>query len=59
MVSQLAVQIEGVVITIVWSGLVSLILFKLIDAVIGLRVTEDEEREGLDSTSHGESAYNS
>ncbi len=57
--SQLFVQIEGVVITIVWSGVVSLILFKIIDGVIGLRVTEDEEREGLDSTQHGESAYHS
>ena len=57
--SQLLVQIEGVVITIVWSGVVSLILFKIIDGVIGLRVPEDEEREGLDSTQHGESAYHS
>jgi Amt family ammonium transporter len=57
--SQLFVQIEGVVITIVWSGVVSLILFKIIDGVIGLRVPEDEEREGLDSTQHGESAYHS
>lgn len=59
MASQLFVQIEGVVITIVWSGVVSLILFKIIDGVIGLRVPEDEEREGLDSTQHGESAYHS
>ena len=59
MTSQLFVQIEGVVITIVWSGVVSLILFKIIDGVIGLRVPEDEEREGLDSTQHGESAYHS
>jgi len=57
--SQLFVQIEGVIITIVWSGIVSLILFKIIDGVIGLRVPEDEEREGLDSTQHGESAYHS
>jgi Amt family ammonium transporter len=57
--SQLFVQIEGVVITIVLSGVVSLILFKIIDGVIGLRVPEDEEREGLDSTQHGESAYHS
>ena len=52
MASQLFVQIEGVVITIVWSGVVSLILLKIIDGVIGLRVPEDEEREGLDSTQH-------
>jgi Amt family ammonium transporter len=41
----------------VWSGVVSFIAFKLVDIVIGLRVPEDEEREGLDITSHGESAY--
>ena len=42
---------------IVWSGLVALIAFKLVDIVVGLRVPEDEEREGLDITAHGESAY--
>jgi len=50
-------QAEGVVITIVWSGVVALIVFKLVDLVIGLRVAEDEEREGLDIVSHGEQAY--
>ena len=43
--------------TIVWSGVVSLIAYKLVDLTIGLRVSEDEEREGLDITSHGETAY--
>jgi Amt family ammonium transporter len=41
----------------VWSGVVSLIAYKLVDLTIGLRVSEDEEREGLDITSHGETAY--
>jgi len=56
--SQLWVQIEGVLITIVWSGVVSFLAFKLVDMTIGLRVDSDTEREGLDQTSHGESAYN-
>ena len=56
--SQVLIQTEGVVITILWSGIVSIILFKLVDIVIGLRVPEEEERIGLDVTSHGERAYN-
>jgi Amt family ammonium transporter len=56
--SQVFIQTEGVVITILWSGIVSIILFKLVDIVIGLRVPEEEERIGLDVTSHGERAYN-
>ena len=43
--------------TIVWSGVVSLIAYKIVDMTIGLRVTEEDEREGLDITSHGETAY--
>ena len=54
---QLWVQAEGVLITIVWSAIVSVIAYKIADVVIGLRVTEDQEREGLDIVSHGESAY--
>ncbi len=54
---QLLVQAKGVGITIVWSGVVALVAYKLVDLVIGLRVPEDVEREGLDVTSHGESAY--
>jgi Amt family ammonium transporter len=54
---QLWVQTEGVLITIVWSAIVSVIAYKIADVVIGLRVTEDQEREGLDIVSHGESAY--
>ncbi|MDO9158288.1 MAG: ammonium transporter [Burkholderiaceae bacterium] len=55
--SQLLIQAEGVVITMVWSSVVAFIAFKLVDMVIGLRVTEEEEREGLDISSHGETAY--
>ncbi|WP_020656575.1 ammonium transporter [Massilia niastensis] len=56
---QLWVQAQAVGITIVWSALVAFVAFKLVDIVIGLRVPEDQEREGLDVTSHGESAYHS
>ncbi|HWS74935.1 MAG TPA: ammonium transporter [Quisquiliibacterium sp.] len=54
---QLWVQFEAVITTIVWSGIVSFIAYKVVDLTVGLRVPEDEEREGLDITSHGESAY--
>jgi Amt family ammonium transporter len=47
-----------VLLTIVWSGVVSLVAYKIVDMVIGLRVPEEEEREGLDISSHGETAYN-
>jgi Amt family ammonium transporter len=57
--SQLIIQAEGVIITIVWSAVVAFIAFKIVDMIIGLRVTEEEEREGLDITSHGETAYHS
>jgi ammonium transporter, Amt family len=57
MMTQLWIQIEGVLITIAWSGVVSIVLFKLIDMTIGLRVDADTERQGLDLTSHGEQAY--
>lgn len=51
------VQTKSVLLAIVWSGTVSLIAYKLIDVIIGLRVSEDDEREGLDIASHGEIAY--
>ena len=54
---QVWIQLQGVLITIVWSAVVAFIAFKLVDLVIGLRVPEEEEREGLDITSHGETAY--
>lgn len=56
--SQLLIQAEGVVITMVWSSVVAFIAYKIVDMVMGLRVTEEAEREGLDITSHGETAYN-
>jgi Amt family ammonium transporter len=55
--TQVWIQTQAVLTTIVWSGVVSLIAYKLVDIVIGLRVSEEEEREGLDISSHGESAY--
>ena len=57
MMNQLYVQAEGVVITMVWSAVVAFVTFKIVDMLVGLRVTEEEEREGLDIASHGESAY--
>lgn len=57
--SQLSVQALGVGITIVWSGVVSVVAFAIVKLVIGLRVPEEAEREGLDITTHGESAYES
>ena len=55
--AQVWIQLKAVLLTIVWSGVVSLIAYKIVDLTIGLRVPEDEEREGLDITSHGETAY--
>ena len=55
--AQVWIQLKAVLLTVVWSGVVSLIAYKIVDLVIGLRVSEDEEREGLDITSHGETAY--
>ncbi|QTR51718.1 ammonium transporter [Candidatus Thiothrix anitrata] len=57
MMGQVITQAKGVLITIVWSGVVSFVLFKLIDMTMGLRVSEEEERQGLDTSSHGERAY--
>jgi Amt family ammonium transporter len=54
---QLLIQAKGVGLTVVWSGVVSLVAFWVVDKVIGLRVPEEEEREGLDISSHGETAY--
>jgi ammonium transporter, Amt family len=56
--AQVWIQAKAVLITIVWSGLVSFIAYKIVDLTIGLRVSEEDEREGLDITSHGETAYN-
>ena len=56
--AQVLVQAEGVLITMVWSAVVAYIALKVVSVVMGLRVAEEAEREGLDITSHGESAYN-
>ena len=56
-VGQLWIQAHAIGVTVIWSAVVAFIAFKLVDIVIGLRVPEEEEREGLDITSHGESAY--
>jgi ammonium transporter, Amt family len=55
--AQVWVQLQGVLYTVVISAVVAFIAFKLVDMIIGLRVTEEEEREGLDISSHGETAY--
>ena len=55
--AQVWTQILAVLVTIVWCGVVSLILYKIVDLIIGLRVTTEVEREGIDLASHGEAAY--
>ena len=55
---QVWIQFKSVLFTIVWSGVVAFIAYKVVDLLLGLRVTEEEEREGLDISSHGETAYN-
>jgi Amt family ammonium transporter len=55
--AQVWTQAKAVLVTVVWSGVVSLVSFKLVDLTVGLRVSEEEEREGLDISSHGETAY--
>jgi Amt family ammonium transporter len=55
--AQVWIQFQGVITTVVWSAVVAVIAYKIVDLVIGLRVTEEEEREGLDISSHGETAY--
>lgn len=55
---QVLVQLESIAITLVWSGVVAYIGFKLADMTVGVRISEEQEREGLDVNSHGESAYN-
>jgi Amt family ammonium transporter len=59
MASQFMVQLQTIGFTILWCGVISFVLFKIVDAVIGLRVTAEDERSGLDTTSHGETAYHS
>jgi Amt family ammonium transporter len=54
---QVYIQTIAVGVTVLWSGIVSYVLFKVIDTTMGLRVKPDAEREGLDTSSHGETAY--
>jgi Amt family ammonium transporter len=56
--TQVISQLWGVGVTLVWSGVVAFVSYKIVDLVIGLRVTEDVETEGLDTSEHGERAYN-
>jgi ammonium transporter, Amt family len=56
--AQIITQVKAVGLTVIWSGIVSLVLFYVIKLVFGLRPTPEDERQGLDQTSHGESAYN-
>ncbi len=57
-VTQMISQCWGVGVTILWSGIGSLILFKVVDVIVGLRATVESEREGLDITEHTERGYN-
>ena len=56
--SQVIVQAKAVGVTVIWTAVVAFVAYKIADLVIGLRVPEEEEREGLDITAHGETAYN-
>ncbi|WP_148210789.1 ammonium transporter [Beijerinckia indica] len=58
MATQLLIQLKAVVYTLLWSGIGSAILYKLVDLLIGLRVSKQQELDGLDVSSHGERAYN-
>jgi ammonium transporter, Amt family len=55
--AQVWIQLKAVLLTIVWSGVVAAAAYRIVDLVVGLRVSEEEEREGLDISSHGETAY--
>ena len=58
MASQLGVQATGVVTAAVWSGGMSFVLIKITEALVGLRVGQESETQGLDLTAHGEAGYN-
>lgn len=55
---QVWVQLKGILLTVIWTGVVSVVAYRIVDAVLGLRVSEEDERQGLDISTHGESAYN-
>ena len=59
MAAQVWIQIKAVLLTIVWSGIGSLVIIYIAKAITGIRAAEEDEREGLDLASHGESAYHS
>ena len=59
MSGQFLVQVQAVVVTLLWTGIGSIILYKIVDLIVGLRVPVEAEREGLDLASHGEAAYHS
>lgn len=59
MSGQFLVQVQAVVVTLLWTGIGSMILYKIVDVIVGLRVPVEAEREGLDLASHGEAAYHS
>ena len=56
-VTQIVAQCKGVLMTLIWSGVVSFILYKVVDILVGLREPLEKEREGLDISDHGERAY--
>jgi Amt family ammonium transporter len=56
--AQFWIQAKAVGLTIVWSAVVAFVSYKVADILVGMRVPEEEEREGLDITAHGETAYN-
>ena len=56
--TQVWAQLLSIIITIAWSGILSFIILKIVDAAVGLRVEEDEERMGLDLSQHNERGYN-
>jgi Amt family ammonium transporter len=56
--AQVWIQVKSVIFTLVWSAVVAFVSYKIVDLTVGLRVSEEAEREGLDITSHGETAYN-
>jgi Amt family ammonium transporter len=55
---QVWIQAQAVLTALIWSGVVAFICYKIVDVLVGLRVSEESEREGLDTTEHGERAYN-
>ena len=56
--TQVWAQLLSVIVTVVWSGVLSFIILKIVDATVGLRVEEDDERMGLDLSQHNERGYN-